>query len=116
LIVPEKEPREPALQLQTHLPQVHPAARTGPALDLKFIAEEVVELLKRLDDQEVDREPDGPPPIGVAAKKPCPRLCRLIIDPVFVSVEAFGRPSPRTRYFGTRSWVRDRGGPFRCLD
>ena len=87
LIVPEKEPSQPALQLQAHLPQVQAAAGAGRALHLEFVAEEVMELLKRLDDQEVDREPDRTSPVGVAAKQPGLRLRRLIVDLVFSSVE-----------------------------
>ena len=49
-------------------------ARAGRALDLEVVAEIVVELLQRLDQQEVDREPDRAAPVRVAAEEAGRRL------------------------------------------
>ena len=51
-------------------PERHAAARAGRALDLEVVAVVVVELLQRLDQQVVDREPDRAAPVGVAAEQP----------------------------------------------
>jgi len=47
----------------------------------------MVILLQRLDDQIVDRKPDWTPPVRISAKKPRLRLTRLIINPVFCSID-----------------------------
>ena len=43
-------------------------ARTSWTLNGEFVAIVMMEFLQRLDQQEIDREPDRPAPIGVAAK------------------------------------------------
>ena len=75
------------------------AARAGRALDLEVVAVVVMELLQRLDDQEVDREPDRPAPVRVAAEQPDVGLARLVVRRV--SVCAVAR---RTRT-GARWWT-----------
>ena len=50
--------------------------RAGRALDLERVAVEVVVALQRLDQQVVDREPDRPAPVGVAAEQAGVRLGR----------------------------------------
>ena len=75
LIVPQENPSQAALQFQTDLPQIQPLPRPGRTFDGEIIAEKVMKLLKRLNDQEVDRKPDWPPPIGIASKQTGPGLC-----------------------------------------
>ena len=64
------------------------SAGAGWALDLEVVTQEIMELLKRFDDQEIDREPDGPSPVRVAAEEPGLRLRRLIIDSVFIPIQS----------------------------
>ena len=54
-------------------------ARAGRALDREVVAVVVVELLERLDEQVVDREPDRSAPVRVAAEEAGPRLGRLVV-------------------------------------
>ena len=61
--------RQPARQFRRHLPEVHHLPRAGRAFHLEIVAEVVVELLQRFDQQVVDREPDRPAPVGVAAEQ-----------------------------------------------
>ncbi len=49
---------------------------------LEAVAVEVVVALQRLDQQVVEREPDRPAPVGVAAEEPRSRLARLVVDAV----------------------------------
>ena len=46
----------------------------------EVVAVVVVELLERLDQQVVDREPDRAAPVRVAAEQSRPRLGRLVVD------------------------------------
>src|SRR5688500_12301581 len=66
--VVEEDPREAPRDLLRHLPQGHHLTGTRRALDAETFSEVVMELLERLDDEEVDREPDRPAPVRVAAK------------------------------------------------
>src|SRR5690349_10608724 len=87
LIISEKEPSQSALKLQTNLPQVQTLAGAGWAFDQKFIPEKVMEFLERLDQEEVDREPNGASPVRVAAEEPALRLSRLIVDSILIPIE-----------------------------
>src|SRR5207253_5671551 len=53
---------------------------TGRTLDLEVIAIIVMELLQRLDDEEIHGKPDRSPPVRVAAKQPTVRFRRLVRD------------------------------------
>ena len=68
--VGQEERRPAGAELVGDLVQVHHAARAGRALDLQLVAVEVVVALERLDQQVVDRKPDRPAPVGVAAEQP----------------------------------------------
>ena len=65
-----------------------------------------MELLQRLDEQVVDRKPNRPAPVGVAAEEPAVRFGRLVIDAVLFSVDhqtirmvrRDSRDRPRTPY------------------
>ena len=74
------------------LVQVDLPARAGGQLDLEVVAEVAMVLAQRLDDQEVDREPDRPPPVRVAAVDRAGRLGRLVGDQAAVALE---RAMPR---------------------
>src|SRR5258708_5098942 len=45
-------------------------SRSGRAFHFEVLAIIVMELLQRLDDEEVQGEPDGPAPVGIAAELP----------------------------------------------
>src|SRR5437016_2764213 len=62
-------------------------AGAGGKLHREALAQVMVELLQRLDQEVVDREPDRPPPVGVAAEQPARRLRRLVADPIFGAVD-----------------------------
>src|SRR5262245_35557874 len=74
--------RESARELLRHVPQGHQAARAGRAFHLVSVSEIVMKLLQGLDQQEVDREPDRPPPVRVAAEESSGRFGRLVVDAV----------------------------------
>src|SRR5262252_361440 len=56
---------EPVRQILGHLIDRDEAARARRTLDAKVVPVVVVELLKRLDDQEVDRKPDRTAPVRI---------------------------------------------------
>src|SRR5690348_13233854 len=68
LLVLQEDARHPARQLSRHLPQSHHLSRPGWKLDLEVVAQIVMKLLQRLDQQVVHWEPNRPPPIGVPAE------------------------------------------------
>jgi len=47
---------------------------------------EVVKLLKRFDEQEIDRKPDGAAPIGISTEEASARFCRFVVHAMFVAV------------------------------
>src|SRR6185369_14982747 len=59
---------EAACELARDLGEVHEVAGAGRAFDLERVAVEVMITLERFDQQVVDREPDRPSPVGVAAE------------------------------------------------
>src|ERR1700682_5614583 len=59
----QKDMREPPRDFSGHLAEVHHLARACRTLDLEAIAEIVMKLLQRLNDQIVERKPDGTAPI-----------------------------------------------------
>src|SRR5215472_10280693 len=74
----QKDSCEPVRQLLRDLIDREKPSRAGRTLDLEAVPVIVVKLLKRLDDQEVDRKPHGAAPIGVASEDPRSRLARLV--------------------------------------
>src|SRR5262245_4372798 len=76
----QEDSRKTVCQLLRHLIDREKTARAGRALDTKAIPVVVVELLQRLNDQEVDRKPDRTAPVRVASKQPRPGLARLVVD------------------------------------
>src|SRR5262249_55562480 len=75
-------------ELRRNLAQRQHAAGAGRTLDAVAVAEIVVELLERFDDQEIDGKPDRPAPVRVAAEQPGGRFRRFVIDAVVVAVHA----------------------------
>src|SRR3954451_15397151 len=60
---------QPPGQVVRHLAEVHLVLRTGRVLHHKVLAEERRVLAERLDQQEIDRHPDRPPPVRVAPEQ-----------------------------------------------
>ena len=71
----------------------------------KTVAEKVVKFLQRLDEQIIDRKPQRPAPVGIAAKEPGSGLGWFIIHPVFgtIDVELAGKQ------FSSVTWPLIRG-------
>src|SRR5690349_3167916 len=68
VLVLEEDARQPCAELFGHIVDRDEVARADRALDLEVIAVIVMELLQRLDDEEVDGKPDRPAPVRVAAE------------------------------------------------
>src|SRR5262245_35491355 len=88
----QEEFDQPPRQLLADLPQVHHLSRPGWAFDYEvvvvaIVSEVLVILLQRFDNQEIDREPHRPAPIGVAAEQPGLRFRRLVIDSVLDALD-----------------------------
>src|SRR2546422_9064454 len=82
VLVAEEDSREAPRDLAGYRPQVEHGPGAGRARHLERIAVEVVELLERLDQEIVHREPDGAPPVRVAPEEPAGGLGWLVVDPV----------------------------------
>src|SRR5262245_45306349 len=65
-------------KLLANLEQVHLAARAGRALDGEAVAIVAVELKQPTHHQPVDRHPDRPAPVRIAAEHACRRLGGLV--------------------------------------
>src|ERR1700722_6231195 len=74
----EKQPRRTCRKSSGNVTEVHPFARPGRVLHCQISAIVLMELLKRLNDQVIERHPDWPAPVGVAAVQPGLALGRLI--------------------------------------
>src|SRR6185503_12263438 len=86
-VVLQEDARQPARDLLGDFPERQQSTRSGRTLDLVGVAEVMMKLLQRLDDQEVDGEPDRAAPVRVAAEQPAARFGRLVVDPVFRAVD-----------------------------
>ena len=75
-VLAQEDRRQPPRQLGRDLPQGHHLPRAGRALHLEVVAEVVVELLERLDQQVVERETRS-----VRASWSCRRRARSSIPP-----------------------------------
>src|SRR5712691_8140643 len=64
----EEEATQASRDVGSHAPQAHETARASGASDLEIVAEEVMVLLQRLDDEEIHGKPHGPAPVGVSPK------------------------------------------------
>src|SRR2546425_7609831 len=58
VLVAQKGAGQPTRQFSCHLPQRHHLPRPGGALDFEVLSQIVMELLQRLDQQEIYREPN----------------------------------------------------------
>src|SRR5262245_56709498 len=77
----EPDGDEPVGEVLRDLREAPLLARAGRVLELEAVAEEAVVDHELADRQVVDRHPDRPAPVGVAAEHRRRRLCRLVVDP-----------------------------------
>ncbi len=84
-VVEQEDAGHAIRQLLGDLVERHVLARAGRALDAELVAVERVHLNQRADDERVDRRPDRPAPVGVAAEHPGVGLGRKIADAVFAA-------------------------------
>ena len=82
-----KQLDQPRSQLAGHLPERHLLPRADGTLDRQPLAVEVVVAVESLDKEEVDAEPDGAAPVGVAAEQVCVGLSRDVRHRVLVPVQ-----------------------------
>ena len=68
-------------------PEVQLLTRAGGALHREVVAEPVVVLLQRLDEQIVDGKPDRTAPVGIAAEIARQRLRRGVIEAVGLRID-----------------------------
>src|SRR5262245_49825880 len=71
--------RHPLRDFTRHFPQRQHLSGASRTFDLEVLAQIVMKLLQRFDQQEVDREPDGAAPVRIAAEQPRARFRRLVI-------------------------------------
>ena len=87
VFVLQKDAGHAARQFARHFPQVHHLSGTGGELDFEIVAQVVMKLLQRLDQQIIHREPDRPTPVGIAAEQSGGRLAGLVVDAMLHAVD-----------------------------
>src|SRR2546421_887849 len=87
VLIEKEDGGEAAGDLGRHLSERHLPARTGGKFDGELFAQVVVELLQRLDEQEVHGEPDGAAPVGIPPEEAAGRFRRLVAHAVFGAVD-----------------------------
>ncbi len=82
----QEQPRQAPRQFARHLPSGS-SCRPEPVghSTLQRVAVEVVIALQRLDEQVVDRKPDRPAPVRVAAEQAGVRFARLVVDAILLA-------------------------------
>src|SRR5262245_30955333 len=90
LLVAQERTREPLGDFSRDLEQGHALPGARRTLHGEVVAVEGVESQEPADEQHVHREPDGAPPVGVAAEEAARRLGRLVVDPVDVTTDREG--------------------------
>ena len=88
LLVRQKDPSQPASQFPRDFLERRHVSGPRWALDLERFAIKQVIPFERLDDQEIDREPNWASPIRVSAEKITVSLARNVIDSVFLAGHA----------------------------
>src|SRR5271170_3227395 len=85
--VEQKQAEQAAPELRSHLVKIRLPARSGRQLNRQVLPEEVVEVPQRLDREEVQRKPNWPAPVGVAAKEAAAGLSRFVVESAGATVE-----------------------------
>ena len=81
LCVPQKQTEKAALELLGDLLEVCLLARSGRQFDRQVVAKVGMQMPQRLDREEVQRKPDRPAPVGVAAEEAGARFSRFVVEP-----------------------------------
>jgi len=86
LFVPEENAAETPGDLPAHLKQVHHLSGTRGTFYPEAVA--IIKKIEkeRPDDESIDRNSDGAPPVGVAAEHAAVRFGRQILDLVFLLI------------------------------
>src|SRR5882724_708237 len=84
----EENARETPGNFCSRIPQRCPFAGARWEFHRKTITIKVVKLLERLNKQEIDGEPNGPAPIGIAAEQARARFRRFIVHTMIAAVYA----------------------------
>ena len=84
----QENARQAARQLGRDLLDGEVLARSGRAFHLEIVAVVMVELLQGFDDEEIDGEPDGPAPVGIAAELAAVGFRRLVAHGQIGAVDA----------------------------
>jgi hypothetical protein len=86
----QEDPSQSVGDFARDLEQVHRVARAGGALDFEVVAIIQVILQQGADQQHVDRHPDRPAPVRIAAKHAGVRLRREVVHPIFLALRPEG--------------------------
>src|SRR5262249_54053930 len=89
-LVSEEKPRQSRREFGRGGLQVNVSPRSCRKLELKIITEVAMVFAQRLDDQEVDREPDRASPVRVPPVDRTARLARLVGDHTAEAREGMG--------------------------
>src|SRR5260370_39898561 len=84
--IAKKNVNEPPGNFRGYLPEVGFAAGMRGALHFEIFAVVVVEFLERFHEQIVDRKPDGPAPVRIAAEQARRGFGGLVVHAIRISV------------------------------
>src|SRR5262249_28776296 len=90
LLVTQERTHETLGDFSSNLEQVHALAGARRALHREVVAIKRVQIQEPADDEHVHREPDGSPPVRVAAEETARGLGRLVVDAVDVAADREG--------------------------
>src|ERR1051326_5151112 len=80
ICIPEEDRPKPARTFLGNLPQSQEFPRTCRALHFVILAKIVMELLKRLDNQEIHWKPNRTAPVRISAKQTRARLAGFVVQ------------------------------------
>ena len=80
VVVRQKNSCQAAGQLPGDFTQCQPLSGTGRTLGFEMVSVEMVIAFQRFDQEVVGRKPDGPAPVGIAAKEGGVRFARHIFQ------------------------------------
>src|SRR3974390_3243925 len=85
-LVLQEYARHAARQFAGNIPQRKHPARSSWEFDLEVVTKVVMELLKRLDQKEIEGKPDWPAPVGIPTEQPRRRFAWIVVHPVHVPI------------------------------
>jgi hypothetical protein len=80
LFITQKDACEAAREFISNLPQCHLRPRAGRKFYQEIVTVEPIVFLQHLCEEEIEREPDRPALVGIAAEGPASRFGWLIVD------------------------------------